>query len=111
MPQQQRCLLSQRLSYNQNKIYAPCVMMAFTAVPAARGLAQLLARAAIRGHDMRQFMQACLFAFADVMPVVRTDLDPAQRSVSAAASASAHHGDRAGVCTKRSREPCHPLDG
>jgi hypothetical protein len=59
------------------------MMMAFTAAPAARGLAQLLARAVVRGHDVRQFMQACLFAFTDVMPVVGADLDPALRSVSA----------------------------
>ena len=86
-------------------------MMTPTAAPAARGLAQLLARAIIRGHNVRQLMQACLFAFTNVVPVVRTDLDPALRSVSAAASPSTHHGYRAGVCPERSREPVHLLDG
>ena len=56
-------------------------------------------------------MQACLFAFADVVPVVRADLDPALTSVSVTASLSAHHGYRAAVCLERSREPVHPLDG
>ena len=83
----------------------------FTAVPAACGLAQLIVRAAIGGHDVRQFMQACLFAFADAAPVVRADLDPALRSVGAAASPSTHHGYRAGVRPERSREPVHLLDG
>src|SRR5215469_12347251 len=111
MPQQQRRLLSQCLSYNQNKVDAPCVMMTFTAVPAARRLAPLLARPVIRGNDVRQFMQACLFAFTDVIPVVRADLDPALTSVSVAASLSTHHGYRAAVCPERSREPAHLLDG
>ena len=83
----------------------------FTAVPAACGLAQLIVRAAIGGHDVRQFMQACLFASTDVRPVVRTDLDPALNGISAAASLSAHHGYRAGVRRERSREPVHLLDG
>src|SRR6516164_2505537 len=86
-------------------------MMTFTTVPAARRLAQLLAESVIRGHDVRQFMQACLFAFTDVIPAVRADLDPALNSVSVAASLSAHHGYRAGVGRERSHEPVHPLDG
>ena len=56
-------------------------------------------------------MQACLFAFTDVGPVVRADLDPVLNSVSVAASPSTHHGYRAGVCPERSREPVHLLDG
>jgi hypothetical protein len=60
---------------------------------------------------MRQFMQACLFAFTDVVPVVRADLDPTLKSVSAAASLSTHHGYRAGVSRERSPEPVHLLDG
>jgi hypothetical protein len=35
---------------------------------------------------MRQFMHACLFAFTDVVPVVRADLDAALKRVGAAAS-------------------------
>jgi len=65
----------------------------------------------IRGNDVRQFMQACLFAFTDVIPVVRAYLDPALSSVSVADSLSADHGYGAGVCPERSREPVHPLDG
>jgi len=38
-PQQQRCLLSQCLSYNQDEVDTPRMMMTFTADPAARGLA------------------------------------------------------------------------
>ena len=86
-------------------------MMTFTAVPAARRLAPLLARPVIRGHNVRQFMQACLFAFTDVVPVVRADLDPALSSVSVAASLSTDHGYRAGVCHECSCEPIHLLDG
>jgi hypothetical protein len=59
---------------------------------------------------MRQFMQACLFAFTDVVPAVRADLDPTLKSVSAAASPSAHHGYRADVSRERSLEPAHLLD-
>ena len=86
-------------------------MMTFTAFPATRRLAQLLARPVIRGHDVRQFMQACLFACTDVIPVIRADLDPALSSVSMAASLSTHHGYRPGICRERSREPAHLLDG
>jgi len=60
---------------------------------------------------MRQFMQACLFAFTDVVSVVRADLDPTLKSVSVAASVSAHHGYEFGVCRECSREPVHLLDG
>jgi hypothetical protein len=60
---------------------------------------------------MRQFMQACLFAFTDVVPVVRADLDPALKSVSAAASLSTHHGYRVSVSQEGSLEPVHLLDG
>ena len=60
---------------------------------------------------MRQFMQACLFAFPDVIPVVRAELDPTLDGVSVAASLSTHYGDRAGVCLESGREPVHPLDG
>ncbi len=60
---------------------------------------------------MRQFMQACLFAFTDVVTVVRADFDPTLKSVSVAASLSAHHGYGVGVCRERSLEPVHLLDG
>jgi hypothetical protein len=86
-------------------------MMTFTAVPAALRLAPLFARSVIGSHDVRQFMQACLFAFTDVMPVVRADLDPALNSVSVAAPLSTHHGYRAGVCQECCHEPIHLLDG
>jgi hypothetical protein len=60
---------------------------------------------------MRQFMQACLFAFTDVVSVVRADFDPTLKSVSVAASLSTHHGYGGGVCRERSLEPVHLLDG
>lgn len=86
-------------------------MMTFTAVPAKSGLAQLLAWPIIRAHDMCQFMKACLLAFTDVVPVVRADLDPMLKSVSAAASLSADDGYRVGVSRERGIEPVHLLDG
>jgi len=60
---------------------------------------------------MRQFMQACLFAFADAVSIFRADLDPTLQSVSVAASLSTNHGY--GVCVRRERglEPVHLLDG
>lgn len=85
-------------------------MMTFTTASAVGGLAQLPARPVIRGDDVRQFMQACLFALTNVMPAVRADLDSALRSVSAAASLPTHHGYRACICPERSREPAHLLD-
>ena len=60
---------------------------------------------------MCQFMQACLFAFTDVVSAVRADLDPTLKSVSVAASLSAHHGYWVGVCRESSLEPVHLLDG
>ena len=84
MSQPHRRLTSQRLSYNQNKIDTPSVMMTFTAARAERGLASLLAGPVIRGHDVRQFMQACLLAFTGAIPAVRADLDPALNSISVA---------------------------
>jgi hypothetical protein len=60
---------------------------------------------------MRQFMQACLFAFADVVSVVRADLDPMLKSVSVTSSLSTHYGYEVGVCRERSLEPVHLLDG
>lgn len=59
---------------------------------------------------MRQFMQACLFAFTNVIPVVRADLDPELESVSVAASLSAHDGYGIGMSRERSLEPVHLLD-
>ena len=60
---------------------------------------------------MRQFMQACLFAFADVVSAVRADPDPSLKSISVTASLSAHHGYEFGVGRERRREPVHLLDG
>ncbi len=60
---------------------------------------------------MRQLMQACLFAFTDVVPVIHADLDPALKGVSAADSLSTHHADGAGMSRERSLEPVHLLDG
>lgn len=60
---------------------------------------------------MRQFMQACLFAFTNVVSVVRTDLDPPLKSVSVTATLSTHHGNGVGVCWESSLEPLHLLDG
>ena len=109
--QPERCLLSERLPDNQNKVDAPGVMMTFTAVPAVCRLAKLLARPKIGGHDVCQFMQACLFTFTHTIPAVRANLDPALNSVGVAASLSTHYCHLAGVCRKRSREPVHLLDG
>lgn len=86
-------------------------MMTFTAVPASRRLTSLAGRPVVAGDDMGQFMQACLFAFTDVVPVVRADLDPALNSVGAAASPSANDRYRAGICRERCRKPIHLLDG
>jgi len=60
---------------------------------------------------MRQFMQACLFAFPDVVSVVRTDLDPPLKGVSVAASLSTYHGHGVVVSRESSLEPLHLLDG
>jgi hypothetical protein len=60
---------------------------------------------------MRQFMQACLYAFPDVVSVVRADLDPTLKGVSVTASLSTHQGHGVGVCRERSLEPFHLLDG
>ena len=59
---------------------------------------------------MRQFMQACLFAFTDVVSVVRADLDPTLKSISVAASLPAHHGYEFVMCRERGPEPVHLLD-
>jgi hypothetical protein len=55
---------------------------------------------------MRQFMQACRFAFTNVVSVVRADLDPALVSVSVAASLSAQHGYGIGMSRERSQSIC-----
>jgi hypothetical protein len=60
---------------------------------------------------MRQFMQACLFAFTNAVSVVRTDLDSPLKSVSVAAALSTHHGHGVVVCRESSLEPLHLLDG
>ena len=60
---------------------------------------------------MRQFMQACLFAFTDVVSVIHADLDPTLNSISVAASPSARHGYGVGVCRERGLEPVQLLDG
>ena len=85
-------------------------MMASAAAAAAHGLAQFLSRSIIRGHYVRKLMKACLFAFTDIQPVVRTDLHPALTSVSVAASPATHNGYRAGASRERSVEPLHLLD-
>src|SRR5258708_5992244 len=86
-------------------------MMTFTAVPAEPRLAQFVAWSIVRAHDMRQFMQARLFALGDVQSVVRADLDLTLKSVSVTAPFSPDHGYGNGVCRERSLEPVHPLDG
>jgi hypothetical protein len=105
------CLLSQGLAHEQDKVYAPRVMMTFTAAPAEPRLTQFLAWPIIGAHDMRQFVQACLFAFTDIVSVVRADLDPMLKSVSAASPLPANHGYEVGVCRERSLEPVQLLDG
>jgi len=111
MSQPHRRLTPQGLSYNQNKIDTPSVMMTFTAARAERGLASLLAGSVIRGHDVRQFMQARLLAFTGAIPAVRADLDPALNSISVADPLPARHGHRNGMCRERGHEPGHLLDG
>lgn len=86
-------------------------MVTSTAAPAAHGLAQFISRFIIRGYDMRQLMETCLFAFADIQSVVRADLHPAPTSVSVTASPTTYNGYRVGVCRERSLEPLHLLDG
>jgi hypothetical protein len=86
-------------------------MMTLAAACAARGLAQLISWSIIRGHDVRQLMKTCLFAFTDTHSVVRADLHPALTSVSTTASPAALHGYRVRVRWKRSLEPLHLLDG
>jgi hypothetical protein len=56
-------------------------------------------------------MQACLFAFTHVGPVVRADLDLALNSISATDSLSAQHGYGPGMSRERSAEPARLLDG
>jgi hypothetical protein len=104
-------LLPQRLSYDENEVGSPRVMMTSTAATTAHGLAQFLSRPIIRRHNVRQLMKTCLFAFTDIQSVVRADLHPALTSVSVAASPATHDGHRAGASWERSLEPLHPLDG
>jgi hypothetical protein len=111
MSQALRGLLPQGFSYDENKVDPPRVVMTPAAADATRGLAQFISRPIIRGHDMRQLMKTCVFAFTDTQPVVRADLHPALTSVSATASPAAHDGYRVGVRRERSLEPLHPLDG
>jgi hypothetical protein len=67
-------------------------MMTFAAVPAEPGLAQFLTRSIVMTHNVRQFMQACLFAFTDVDSVIRADLNPTLKSVSGAAAPASPYG-------------------
>ena len=60
---------------------------------------------------MRQLMQARVFAFTDVHPVVRSDFHAALASISATASPAARNGYRVSVGAERGLEPFHPLDG
>jgi hypothetical protein len=86
-------------------------MMTSAAAAAAHGLAQYISWSMIRGHDMRQLMKTCLFAFTDILSVVRADLYPALISVSMTTSPAPHNGYRVGVCREGSLEPRHLLDG
>jgi hypothetical protein len=109
---QSQCrLLPQHFPYDQDKIEAPRVMMTLTAVSAEPGLPQLSSWPVVRTHDMRQFMQACVFAFTDCMSVVRADLDPAQKGVGVASSLSAHHGYRSSMGRESRPKPFYLLDG
>jgi len=65
----------------------------------------------IGAHDVRQFMQARVFAAADGVPVIRADLDPPLTGVGVADPPSAHHGYRVGVRRERGLEPVRLLDG
>jgi hypothetical protein len=60
---------------------------------------------------MRQFMQACLFAFTDAMSVIRADLDPALKGVGVASSLSAYHGYRGSMRWESRLKPFYLLDG
>ena len=110
MSQPLRGLLPQRLSHDENEVGPPRMMMTFTAGPATYGLTQFLARPIIRGHNVRQLMKTCLFAFTDRQSVVGADLHPALKSVGAADSPAAHDGHRVCVRRKRNLEPLHLLD-
>jgi hypothetical protein len=111
MSQSLRGLLPQRLSYDENEVGSPRVMMTSTAATTAGGLAQFFSWSIIRRHDVSQLMKTCLFAFTDIQSVVRADLHPALTSVSVAASPAAHNGYRAGASRESSFEPIRPLDG
>ncbi len=60
---------------------------------------------------MRQFMQACPFAFTDAVSVIRPDLDPTLKMVSVASALAAHHRQGVGVGRESCLEPFHLLDG
>jgi hypothetical protein len=111
MSQSLRGWSSQRLSHDENEVGPPGMMVTFTAGPAARRLTQFPAGPTFGGHDVRQFMQARLFARADTPPVVRADLHPTVGGVGAADAPAARNGYRVGVRRKRGREPVHLLNG
>jgi hypothetical protein len=104
-------LLSQRFSYDENEVGPPSVMMTFTAAPAMHGFAQFIGRPIVGGHDMRQLMKTCLFAFADTQSVVRADLHLALTSVSVTDSPAPDNGYRVRVGREGTLEPLHLLDG
>jgi hypothetical protein len=104
-------LLPQSFPHDENEVGPPRMMMPSAAAPAANGLTQLISRAIISGHDMRQLMKTCLLASIDAQPVVRADLHPALTGVSVAASPAAHNGHRVRVCREGALEPLHLLDG
>ena len=111
MPQLLSGLLPQHHSYDEDEVDSPRMMMTFTAVPAARWLAQFLSRTMIGGNDMRHLMKTRLLAFTHIEPVVRPDLHPALTSIGAAASAATRNGYRLSICRERGPEPGHFLDG
>lgn len=111
MPEPKRGRLPQRLPYDQDEVDAPRVMVASAASLAPLGLTQLLARPVVGGHDVRQLMQAGMFAPGDIEAVVRAQRHPAQDGVGAANSTAAHDGDGIGVRRERGLKPLHLLDG
>lgn len=94
---------AERIADDENEIHAPGVMVASAAVAALDRLTQLTLRTVVGCDDMRQFMQARMFTFADIEPIVRADLHPPLGGVRAADSRAAADGHRI-----RMRRECRP---
>ncbi len=101
---------SQHSVHHEDQVHSPRVVMPLAAVSPIAGLTQLTIGTMVRGDDVSELVEACVFAGSEAQPVGEANLDPTLSRIGATHSPSADDAYRVGVAREGCREPTHALD-